>query len=200
MQKQESTQEVINRIIDAVRCSPTGSGRMATGVIVIDNPKILEKLSDLLYDAYEGLGKALKNPIARIMIKKKKGKNKLLTLQNFVMPGMQWYIQWYREEKSNEILRDCPALILFHSPVNEPVGAENCLIAAFHAILMAQVMNIGTCFNDLIPPMCNRVREIRDLLGLSNDREVYAGLTMGYPKYKFKRTIPRKLAEVNYLE
>ena len=192
--------EVIDRIIDAVHCSPTGSGKMTTGVTVIDNPELLGELSDLLYDAYEELGKALKNPIARFMIRKKRGKNKLMTLQNFVMPGMQWYIRWYREGKSNEKFRDCPALMLFHSPIDEPVGAENCLVAAFHASLMANVMNIGSCFNDLIPPMCNRVKKIRNLIGLAEEREVYAGLTLGYPKFKFERTIPRKLAEVNYLE
>lgn len=65
---------------------------------------------------------------------------------------------------------------------------------------MAQVMKIGACFNDLIPPMCNRVPEIRNLLNLSNDREVYSSITMGYPKYKFKRVVPRKLAEVRYLQ
>ena len=41
---------------------------------------------------------------------------------------------------------------------------------------------------------------IRKLLDLPDDREVYAGVTMGYPKYKFKRLAPRNLAEVRYLE
>jgi nitroreductase len=192
--------EIINRIIDAAHSSPTGTGRMTTGVIVIDNPKTLATFSELVYELYEGLEKNLKNPIARFMIKQKKGKKILRTLQDFVMPGMRWYIRWYREGKSNEILRDCPALMLFHSPIYEPMGAENCLIAAFHAIMMAQVMRVGTCFNDLIPPACNRVPEIRSLLGLPDDREVYASITMGYSKYQFKRIPPRKLAEVRYLE
>jgi nitroreductase len=80
------------------------------------------------------------------------------------------------------------------------MGAENCLIAAFHAIMMAQVIGIGTCFNDLIPPACNRVPEIRKLLDLPDDREVYTGITMGYSKYQFKRIPPRKLTEVRYLK
>jgi nitroreductase/NAD-dependent dihydropyrimidine dehydrogenase PreA subunit len=191
--------EIINRIIDAAHSSPTGTGGRTTGVIVIDNPKTLVTFSELVYELYEGLEKNLKNPIARFFIKRKTGKKMIRTLQDFVMPGMHWYIRWYREGKSNEILRDCPALMLFHSPIYEPMGAENCLIAAFHAIMMAQVMRIGTCFNDLIPPACNRIPEIRKLLGLPVDREVYASITMGYSKYQFKRIPPRKLAEVRYL-
>ena len=192
--------KIINRIIDAAHSSPTGTGRMTTGVIVIDNRKTLATFSELAFELYEGLEKNLKNPIARFFIKRQEGKKMLKTLQDFVMPGMHWYIRWYREGKSNEILRDCPVLMLFHSPIYEPMGAENCLIAAFHAIMMAQVMRIGTCFNDLIPPACNRVPEIKNLLGLPDDREVYASITMGYSKYQFKRIVPRKLAEVRYLE
>jgi nitroreductase len=192
--------QIIERIIAAVHTAPTGTGRSTTGVIVIDNPKTLATFSRLVYEMYEGLEKNLKNPIARFIIKRKVSKNRLRTLQAFVMPGMHWYIRWYRAGESNEILRDCPALMLFHSPINEPVGAENCLVAAFHAIMMAQVIGIGTCFNDLIPPACNRIPEIKELLGLPDDREVYASITMGYSKYNFKRIVPRKLAEIRYLE
>jgi ferredoxin len=192
--------EIIDRIIDAVHSSPTGTGSMTTGIIVIDNPEILARFSELIFESYEGLAKNLKNPIARFFMKQKIGEKKLRTLLDFVMPGMHWYIRWYKEGVSNEILRDCPVLLLFHCPIFEPMGSENCLIAAFHAIMMAQIMKIGTCLNDLIPPICNRVPEIRSLFDLPDDREVHASITMGYSKYEFKRVVPRKLAEVRYLE
>ncbi len=191
---------VIDQMIGAAQSAPTGTGRATTGVIVMDNPDTLAAFSELAYQLYEKLEAGLKNPIARIFIGRSAGKKQLRTLQEFLMPGMHWYIRWYREGKSNEILRDCPALLLFHSPVNEPVAAENCLVAAFHAVLMAEVLGIGTCFNDIIPPACNRVPEIRELLGLPADREVYASLTLGYPKYTYHTAPPHKLAEVRYLE
>lgn len=100
----------------------------------------------------------------------------------------------------NQVLRNCPAVMLLHGPTSEPVVAENCLIAAFHAILMAQVLGIGTCFNNIIPPACNRVPAIRNLLDLPADREIYASVTMGYSKYQFKEIPPRKLLEIRYLE
>ena len=192
--------EIIDRMIDAAHSSPTGSGRSTTGVIVIDNPETLATLSGHVYEMYEKLEKNLKNPVARFFVRRKAGKKNFRTLKDFVMPGMRWYIRWHREGKSNEILRDCPALMLFHSPVYEPVGGENCLLAAFHAIMMAQVLKVGACFNDLVPPACNRVPEIRKLLALPDEREVYACITMGYPKYEFKKIPPRKLAEVRYLK
>ena len=192
--------EILDRISEAAHRAPTGTSSRTTGVIVIDKPEILKTFSTLVYELYERLDKALGNPIARFFIRRRIGQGTLGTLRGFVMPGMRWYIRWYREGRSDEILRDCPALMLFHSPVREPMCEANCVIAAFHAIFMAQVLGIGTCFNDLIPPACNRGSEIRRLLDLPEDREVYASLTLGYPKYKFKRIIPRRLAEVRYLK
>jgi nitroreductase/NAD-dependent dihydropyrimidine dehydrogenase PreA subunit len=196
--------QIINRIIEAAHSAPTGTARNATGIIVIDNPQTLATFSELVYELYERMEKGLRHPIARKFVQRKikrnAGEKNLRTLLDFVMPGMHWYIRWYKEGSSNEILRDCPALMLFHNPTYEPMGAGNCIVSAFHAIMMAHVMGIGTCFNDLIPPACNKVPEIRKLLGLPADREIYAGITMGYPKYQFKRIAPRKLAEVRYLE
>jgi len=192
--------ETLDRILEAAHRAPTGTSRRTTGVIVIDNKEKLKEISELIFSLYDGLDRALRNPIGRFFVRRKAGKRVMGTLQDFVMPGMRWYIRWHREGKSDEILRDCPALMLFHSPFMEPMAEANCAIAAFHAIFLAQVLGVGTCFNDLIPPACNRSPEIRKFLGLPAEREVYSSLTLGYPRYPFRRTIPRRLAEVRYID
>ena len=190
----------IHQIVKAAHMAPTGTASRSTGIIVIDKPQILSAFSEHIYKIYEDLEKNLKNPIARFFIKRQIGIKKYRSLLDFVMPGMHWYIHWYKQGKSNEILRDCPVLMLFHSPIFEPMGSENCLVSAFHAIMMAQLVGVGTCFNDLIPPACNRVPEIRKLLDLPEDREVYSSITMGYSKYQFKQMPQRKLAEFRYVD
>jgi nitroreductase/NAD-dependent dihydropyrimidine dehydrogenase PreA subunit len=191
--------EVLDRILEAAHRAPTGTSRRSTGVIAIDHKDNLRRLSEMIFRLYEDLDKALRNPIGRFFVRLKAGARTVGSLEDFVMPGMRWYIRWYREGKSDEILRDCPALMLFHGPLREPMVEQNCTIAAFHAILMAEVLGVGTCFNDLIPPACNRSPEIRNFLGLPEDREVYSSVTLGYPRYRFLRSIPRRLAEVRYL-
>lgn len=191
--------ETLNRIIEASRRAPTGTGSQSTGVLIIDKPDSLEALSKIVHESYQDLAKALKNPIARFMIKRQIGYRLFSSLKNFVMPGMYWYLKWKREDKGDEILRDCKALILYHSPILEPMGETNCAISAFHGILMAEILGVGTCFNDLIPPVCNQSKEIRKLLGLAEDREIYSSVTVGFPKHKYRKIIPKRLAEVRYM-
>jgi len=191
--------KILDRIVEAVHLAPTGTGSLTTGIIIIDETERLRELSELVYQQYERLTKALTNPMSRLIVRQKIGKKNVSGLQSFVMPGMRWNIKWYREGIRDDIRRDCPALMLFHSPIYEPMGDENCVVAATYAEFMAQVLGVGACRNDLIPPVCNRSQQIRELIGLPNDREVYSGLILGYSKYKYKRTIPRRLAEVRYL-
>ncbi|MEW5724607.1 MAG: nitroreductase family protein [Thermodesulfobacteriota bacterium] len=191
--------EVLDRALEAARLSPTGTGRPATGVLVINRAEKLEALSGLLYSFYENLERALANPVGRFIVKRRAGARMFRMLQDFVMPGMRWYIKWRREGRSDEIRRDCPVLVLFHCLESEPSGEEVCVIAAFNTILAAEVLGLGTCFNSLIPQACNRSPEIKAFLGLPQDRGVYASITLGYPQYKYQRGVPRRLAEVRYL-
>jgi formate hydrogenlyase subunit 6/NADH:ubiquinone oxidoreductase subunit I len=198
-EKKPVHRDVFERIMEAVHLAPTGTGSQSTGIIIINESESLISLSELVYQQYERLSKVLKNPIGRLIVKQRAGRKGLGTLQGFVMPGMRWYIKWYRDGISDEIRRDCPALMLFHSPMNEPMGEGNCVIATTYAEFMAQALGVGACRNDLIPPICNRSHPIRELIGLPADREVYSGLTLGYSKYKYQRQIPRRVAEVRYL-
>ncbi len=191
---------VLDRIIDAVHCAPTGTGSISTGVIVIDHRERIAALMEHVYAIYEKLDQALGSKIGRFVVKRKIGDRKLRTLQDFVMPGMRWYLRWYRGGTSDEISRDCPALMLFHGPVYEPMVENNCTIAAFHAVLMAEALGVGTCFNHLIPPACNRSPKIRELLQLPDGREVYDSLTLGYPRFRWRYTVLHRLADVRYLD
>ncbi len=194
------SRETIDQIIEAAHAAPTGAGKNSMGAIVISNPKVLKQLSDGAFSIYEDLDKKINNPVIRFFMKHKIGERLFASLQDFVMPGMRWYIKWRKEGKGDEITRDCPVLILFHSPVMEPVGDENCLVASAFSLLMAQTLGVGGFINGLVPPAVNRSKDLRKLVELPEDRDVYASLSLGYSKYKYRKTVPRRLVEVKYMD
>ena len=191
--------DVLDRIVEAVHASPTGAGTVSNGVIIVDHREAIETMMAHTYAMYEKLDRMLSSPIPRYFVKRKAGARSVGMLDRFVMPGMRWYIRWRKEGRGDEISRDCPALMLFWGPADEPMVEANCTLAAFHAILMAETLGVGTCFNHLIPSACNRSPELRAMLGLAEDAEVHAGVTMGYPAIKFLRAIRRQAAEARYL-
>ena len=86
--------ETLDRIIDASRVSPAGTGSSSTGVLVIDKQESLEALSAMLHDLYQDLDKNLHKPIARFIIRRRIAYKLFHSLQDFVMPGMRWYLKW----------------------------------------------------------------------------------------------------------
>jgi nitroreductase/NAD-dependent dihydropyrimidine dehydrogenase PreA subunit len=191
--------DVLDRIVEAVHASPTGAGSVSNGVIIVDRRGAIETMMAHTYAMYEKLDRMLSSAIPRYFVKRKAGARSVGMLDRFVMPAMRWYIRWRKEGRGDEISRDCPALMLFYGAADEPMVEANCTLAAFHAILMAEALGVGTCFNHLISGACNRSPELRAMLSLAEDAEVHAGVTMGYPAIKFLRAIPRRAAEVRYL-
>ncbi len=194
------SRQTIDQIIEAAHAAPTGAGKNSMGVIMISNPEVLRQLSDGAFSIYEDLDKKINNPVIRFFMKRKIGERLFVSLKDFVMPGMRWYIKWRKEGKGDEITRDCPVLILFHSPVLEPVGDENCLVASAFSLLMAQTLGVGGFINGLVTPAVNRSKDLRQLVGLPEDRDVYASLSLGYSKYKYRKIVPRRMVEVKYID
>ena len=189
---------LLEQVIEAVRWAPS-VGAEPLGVIVVDRAERLAELSRQVHGLYEKLERGLASPIGRFFIRRRMGAHTYDQVRDFVMPGMRWYLRWQREGRSDEIFRDCPALLLFHAATTTPSGDECCVIAAWHAVLAAEALGLGTCVNGLIPPGCNHSPEARALLGLPEGREVYASVTLGHPKYRFHATLKRPL-EARFLE
>jgi len=192
--------EILTRIVEAVRYAPPASGRPQVGVIVVDDPELLGRISRGCYALYSRLGEGLRNPFARFFIRRRIGARVLGQLESFVLPAMRWYSRWYQNGEGDELRRDSPALLLFHAPRAEACSDESCLIAALYAVLMAETLGVGTLINGLVPPGCNKSPELRQLLQLPPEREVYSCLCLGYPRIRYSRTLRRPLAEVRFLE
>jgi nitroreductase/NAD-dependent dihydropyrimidine dehydrogenase PreA subunit len=192
--------EVLDRVLEAAHRAPPATGKPCVGVIVIDRPERLKELSQHTYAVFDDLQKALVHPIARHVVRFKVGARRLDQMRSFVLPGLAWYSRWYREGKGDEVRRDAPVVMLFHAPVDVAVGDESCLIAALHAVLMAETLGVGSLVNGFFGPACNRSSALRAMLRLPGDHEVYASLCLGYPRHAFRKAIRRRLAEVRYLD
>ena len=103
------------------------------------------------------------------------------------------------EAGQDAILYKAPAAMIFHSHPICPAPLEDCVLAAQTVTLYARTLGIESCFVGFLKRTFwehEPVREKFYSLGLPRENKIYCVLIMGYPKYKFPRTVDRKQPKV----
>jgi hypothetical protein len=65
-------------------------------------------------------------------------------------------------------------------------------------MLAAVSLGLGTTIIGLIPPIVDRSKVLRERYGIPRGNKVCTSLILGYPKYKYRQSIRRDLAGVQY--
>jgi hypothetical protein len=76
--------------------------------------------------------------------------------------------------------------------------AENAHLVCHHSMLAAVSLGLGTTIIGLIPPIVDRSKVLRERYGIPRGNKVCTSLILGYPKYKYRQSIRRDLAGVQY--
>jgi nitroreductase/NAD-dependent dihydropyrimidine dehydrogenase PreA subunit len=189
----EVPREVIGKIIDLARFSPTASNDQNVGYIVITNKKILTEISKRvfgfairIFELFEsGPGKVIKNVTGL--------KN------NRYIRRLEYIREEYAVSKRDFILYNAPALLLIYTPRKANFGCDNANIAATTMINYAHSLGLGTCFIGFVTLAIRLSKNMRKLAGVPKDVRVHASLVMGYPAYTYVNTVSRKEPDVKWI-
>ena len=89
------------------------------------------------------------------------------------------------------IFYNAPAILVVHSEKLIPTPKEDCILAAYNVVLMAETMGLGSCFVSLAQNAINNSKACKKILGLKRKENVHAVVVLGYPAVRFSRPIPR---------
>ena len=89
-----------------------------------------------------------------------------------------------------------PALLLAHVPDNDEFGRDDATYAAYNLILAAERIGLGTCLIGYFVFALDHSTRLCRMLSLPEGRKVEVALVLGYPKFGFRRHIPRREMEV----
>lgn len=190
-------QEVINRVIESVCYAPYGAAPEKMHITVINNRQKIEEALQPIADFLDNIVKWMENPIASFMMKRKNGIEKYSTIKNHLYPIAKKGN--YKLEYGDRISRGAPALIIFHADRSAEAHTTNSLIYATYAMLAAQAIGLGSCMIEIIPAAINRLPEVRDLFEIPGGHEATISLALGYPKYKYKRTVRREEHKIHII-
>ncbi|WP_432662355.1 nitroreductase family protein [Wukongibacter baidiensis] len=188
--------EKIEKIIEAACYAPNAHNHQSTEYIVIRNKDVLDEISKYTAEYLKDLVNTFKSATVR-------------KTAGFFVPGVikdlfsmledfNKVAEAYSHGK-DLILRDCPALIVFHGSDRIGFSDVNASLALQNATYMAQGLELGSFYCGYVVATAQRTKNINKLLGLPKHNKILGALAIGHPNIKHKRWIERKTPKTIWL-
>jgi len=174
------SRETVQALIEIAEYVPSADNAQPVDWLVFDDSDLIEELSQQTVNVFEEkLNQDRKNMSAIVE-----------DIQDFER------IRHQKSQGLDPIFFKAPVLLIAHVPVEDSFGRDDATYAAYNLILAAQRMGLGSCLIGYFIYALENSNQLRKYLGLSDNRRVEVALVIGYPKYQFKRTIPRRSIEI----
>lgn len=170
-QQKTVEQEKLERVVEAGRYTPTASNGQNVHFVVVQEQ--MERVKDLIWEGLERMLEAGEIPHYRGML--------------------QRFIDRRKADKTQDALFfGAPVLVVLtcEGPWNGPLAARS-------MELMAEAEGLGSLYSGFIQRGIFYSPEVQELLGITGE-QVAVCMLMGYPAVKYRRTVPRKKANVTW--
>jgi nitroreductase len=187
--EKEVSDQMLTRLNEYARFSPTGSNAEGTKIIFVKSKEKREKLTKALMGFWFKLEKIATFPpikwIAGFFTSRKRLNMRLGMLKNFTSKFKQGH---------DSLFYNAPVIaFLYTEKDSASTPKDDCCYALFSMALGAQTMGLSSCINQLaVISFEKSKKKIRKILGLSKNQTIRACATFGYPAFEYKRTVFRK--------
>ena len=173
--------EDIERILEAVRYSPTGSNMQNVQWLVFDDKEELEQINsigvDWLADAF------VNDQVYSNLVDKE-------WVENLIMR---------KENGQLSFLKGAPVIISAISDVNRPESKyTTCAISLAYFDALAKTMGLGCCWHGFFTRAAADSPQMAKVINLPEGFQIYGSLLLGYPRYDYKRIPKRNPAKITW--
>jgi nitroreductase/NAD-dependent dihydropyrimidine dehydrogenase PreA subunit len=181
--------DIIEKILDLARFSPTGSNTENVYYTIIQDKEIVKKISNYITTKVKRFVTNLEDPKGREIMKSQMPKGEFeLAIES--LPRTKGILK--NIEKGIDFWCWEGEIIYIHgNPATGGVVTDSALAAA-HIMLASELLGLGTCSLGYLTFHTNRSNTIKELIGLPKNHMVGYSLVIGYPKVKYKRIPSRK--------
>lgn len=190
-------EEIVNQMLESVCYAPNGAAADKMHITIINNRQKIEEALQPIEKFLDNIVKWMENPVMSLFIKRKNGKERYSTIRHHLYPIAKKGN--YKLDTGDKISRGAPLLMIFHADKSAAAHTDNAFIYATYAMLAAHSIGLGCFMNGIIPAAINRLPEVREVFGIPGEHEATISLAVGYPKYKYRRTIRRTDHKINYI-
>jgi nitroreductase len=188
--------DVLEKIINAGRYTPTGSNSQNVHYLVLSTPEEIARLRELTLSFLTHSFKRVGSKTGAFVIRLMAGRKTLEQLQDY-RPQIMDVLESTRQGE-DRILYHAPAVIIVHAPAWDPSSAFNCSTAIYNCSLMAHSLGLGVCFNGFVEGSIRHYRKLKQWLALPRGHHCLGAMTLGYPEVKFSHLVERRPPPVTW--
>jgi nitroreductase/NAD-dependent dihydropyrimidine dehydrogenase PreA subunit len=190
--------EVIEQLIEVGIHAGTSSNGQTENFVVIQDRKLLSELEKIVIDILWDKGmKYLGSGIGRKLAKTKIGDEMLrqtIPYHHIIKNRRQ------NNQVAGMVFRNTPVVIVIHGLRTNFMAHANCSIAARNMETMAKSMGLGTSWVGFLSVAAHLAKKkIERYLEIPDDHSIYGAIMVGYPKFEYRKIIPRKKREVRWI-
>jgi len=189
--KKPVSQEDLELICEAAYRAPTASNSQMKSITIITRPEDIQKVIKITIDTYSHILKILENPIVKLVLKP------FMRSSYAQLSKLHRLIKSY-ENGQDKVLHDATSLIFFHAPASIGFGRDDANLAYQNASLMAESLGISHFYTGFVieGTRLNK-KALKKALGIHGN--IYAGMALGQPKFRYHSYTDRKPSSINFL-
>lgn len=182
-QNKDVEDEKLKKIIEAGRFTQTGSNMQNVSYVVVKDK--LQELRKMVLETLNSLGENLLSQ-----------ETTPATIKKYCYMWIKMYNDFLEDPINSEdkLFFKTPALIIVKSS-----SAVNASLAASNMELMTNALGLGTYFSGFLQRAAEVNPKINEFLGLEETESLVNCMVIGYPRVKYKRTVPRKEAKITWM-
>ncbi|NQU54416.1 MAG: nitroreductase family protein [Bacteroidetes bacterium] len=179
--KKPVSEETIQALIENMKHYPSASNTRPVQITVVQTAENVQKLNDQTTNSLIKTLKLVTNPAIRPIVKILAPSLKVDSLKKY----KDQFIE-RQESNTSQVCHHAPVVMLFHGPASKlGMAKTDADIWATYTSIYANTMGLGTCFIGFIVKAMENNKTMRKDFNIPAGNQVYATLTLGYPKNKY---------------
>jgi nitroreductase/NAD-dependent dihydropyrimidine dehydrogenase PreA subunit len=193
-QKRPVRKETVQKLIDAARYAPTGCNVQSLKYIIVEDREVMEELAVHCIEILRKNATLCRDEDALSALE-----TGLADRLRANLPFDERIISEV-EAGLDPIFYQAPVLVIIHANVSvTPCPLEDATLAAYHMMLMAQSLGLGTCYNGSFYEYANESQAILEALAIPPNNKILMAFNLGYPAIRFRRMVDRNEPEVQWI-
>jgi nitroreductase/NAD-dependent dihydropyrimidine dehydrogenase PreA subunit len=189
--KQEPVpRDLVEALLDVTRWTPSASNARAIHWLVIDEPERIAAFSRGTVAVLGRMARLVRNPLLWPILVLALGKEAAKKAHRSAASYHRLTERLARGE--DPIFFHAPVLLIAHGREWMRFDRDDAIYAAYNLMLAAERLDLGTCQIGFFQFALARSRRLRRALGLPKGRRSEVSLVLGYPKFPFRRALPRR--------